>query len=296
MKKSLRNILAAMAFAVCATASADDYNRLFIIGEATPGGWSLDDAQALLAKPSTPNVYTGTLFLKNTGDFKFMSVPEWGNLEYGLPTDATNPVSGDFKLASGNNDEGYLKLSVATTANYYIEIDTENMTGSITLSPYQSSNIEYTSLYLIGDATKGGWSADAGTPLYQSKDTPYVYSNEVELKNGTFKIFHAVKGAGSFDSKYYFFRDADNAGKISTDGTGDLQWSIDNEGFYNVTVDTNNDTIDIAFVGTDSIVDIIASDDDTTAVYYNLQGQKVANPNRGVYIKVAGNKAEKIVI
>lgn len=34
---------------------------------------------------------------------------------------------------------------------------------------------------------------------------------------------------------------------------------------------------------------------DATPVYYNLQGQKVENPDKGIYIKVTGNKAEKIL-
>lgn len=35
---------------------------------------------------------------------------------------------------------------------------------------------------------------------------------------------------------------------------------------------------------------------DATVSYYNLQGQKVANPGRGVYIKVKGSKREKVIL
>ena len=31
------------------------------------------------------------------------------------------------------------------------------------------------------------------------------------------------------------------------------------------------------------------------AVYYNLQGVRVANPENGIFIKVAGNKVEKVI-
>ncbi len=43
-------------------------------------------------------------------------------------------------------------------------------------------------------------------------------------------------------------------------------------------------------------VEAIAADANTEAVYYNMQGVKVANPTNGLYIKVAGNKAVKVVL
>jgi hypothetical protein len=31
-------------------------------------------------------------------------------------------------------------------------------------------------------------------------------------------------------------------------------------------------------------------------IYYNLQGQRVKNPDRGIYIRVRGNRADKVVL
>ena len=36
--------------------------------------------------------------------------------------------------------------------------------------------------------------------------------------------------------------------------------------------------------------------DAATAVYYNLQGMKVANPENGIFVKVQGNKAVKVIL
>lgn len=44
------------------------------------------------------------------------------------------------------------------------------------------------------------------------------------------------------------------------------------------------------------ISDIEAEDNSTEAVFFNLQGQKVANPAAGLYIKVQGNKATKVIV
>lgn len=46
----------------------------------------------------------------------------------------------------------------------------------------------------------------------------------------------------------------------------------------------------------DSALGNIAVDENAPVVYYNLQGAKVANPSNGLYIRVQGNKAEKVVL
>ena len=43
-------------------------------------------------------------------------------------------------------------------------------------------------------------------------------------------------------------------------------------------------------------VENIEIDNNAPAVYYNLQGVKVANPENGVFIKVQGNKASKVLV
>lgn len=48
------------------------------------------------------------------------------------------------------------------------------------------------------------------------------------------------------------------------------------------------------WMGISEVEEVLAVDE-SEAVYYNLQGQKVANPDKGIYIKVVGNKAVKVV-
>ena len=45
----------------------------------------------------------------------------------------------------------------------------------------------------------------------------------------------------------------------------------------------------------ESGVESVLAADDSQAVYFNLQGQRVANPDRGIFIKVAGGKAVKVL-
>lgn len=65
-------------------------------------------------------------------------------------------------------------------------------------------------------------------------------------------------------------------------------------GSYDVTWDYNTLTVTFAPAG-DSLVEGIAADE-VEAVYYNLQGVKVANPVNGIYVKVMGKKATKVAV
>lgn len=299
MKNLFKNLLLAGVMLTSVAANADDSGRLFIVGDATPYGWDLDMAQCLMSTPETPSTYTGTLYLEGgeNNTFKFMEAHEWGSTEYGIADKAA--VSGEFQLVSGTYDDGYSQIYVAESGNYYITVDTKSLTCDITRSDYQESEIKCTALFLVGDATPGGWSVEDGTPLYQSATAPYEYSATVALKSdGSFKIATALRGAGSWDAKYYYFRDTDNAGKISTDSTDDRQWSVSEDGNYTVTVNTIADTISIERNNsqTTGIEDVTISDvEDATPVYYNLQGIKVSNPSNGIFIKVAGNNVSKVI-
>ena len=61
---------------------------------------------------------------------------------------------------------------------------------------------------------------------------------------------------------------------------------------YKVTIDLNANTITISESTAVEGIEI----EEGEAVYYNLQGVKVANPENGVFIKVQGNKASKVLV
>ena len=61
---------------------------------------------------------------------------------------------------------------------------------------------------------------------------------------------------------------------------------------YKVTIDLNANTITISESTAVEGIEV----EEGEAVYYNLQGVKVANPENGVFIKVQGNKASKVLV
>lgn len=281
--------------------------NLWIIGSAVPEGWSQDGATALLSQPGT-QLYTGTIFLKATytdngeekdASFKFFKELNGynGEQQVGASSD-TNPYvvtpGTEIPLAGGTSDNEFAQLKVPEDGNYYISVDLETMKAEIVKSAYQDTEINYCSLFMIGSIYDPQYGFDESIPLYQQKDTPYEYSATSELKAGSFKIATNLKGARGWDQKYFYFMDPNDPDKMVLNQDGDHQWSIQNAGDYTVTANTKDNTISIKST-VSSVVSSIATDN-APAVYYTLDGVKVNNPAKGLYIVKQGSKVSKVIL
>lgn len=68
---------------------------------------------------------------------------------------------------------------------------------------------------------------------------------------------------------------------------------VTSKGTYKVTVDWEAMTVKLS---KDTGVEGIAVSEDVEIQWYNLQGQRVDNPSNGVFIRVIGNNAEKVML
>ncbi len=65
---------------------------------------------------------------------------------------------------------------------------------------------------------------------------------------------------------------------------------------FTTTATTNIETITVNYELAGSGVEDIIANDNAPVEYYNLQGVRVANPENGLYIRVQGNKASKVLV
>ncbi|MBD5316783.1 MAG: hypothetical protein HDS11_03835 [Bacteroides sp.] len=65
-------------------------------------------------------------------------------------------------------------------------------------------------------------------------------------------------------------------------------------GYYTVSIPERNCEINIA--DSNSGISTITADDSAEAEYYDLQGRRITNPSAGIYVKVAGGVAEKVIV
>ena len=87
---------------------------------------------------------------------------------------------------------------------------------------------------------------------------------------------------------------------ISTGSISGTTWmpsTATNTVTFGKTATGDNPAIDTmkVYYNVDSGVEEVLAADDSEAVYFNLQGQKVNNPERGIFVKVVGGKAVKVV-
>lgn len=132
-----------------------------------------------------------------------------------------------------------------------------------------------------------------------------IYTGEFEFEakeNNSFRFYSKLDGwdnssiGASQDDKLNPFTFTDNVyeGEIFIGGKGNWQLPDDFAGKVKMTVNLNDKNIKLeAETKQDSIEAIEA--ENAEAVYYNLQGVRVANPENGIFIKVAGNKVEKVI-
>ena len=154
-------------------------------------------------------------------------------------------------------------------------------------------------LYLIGDVNENYWDTNTSLPMTYANGV-YTIEN-VEIKdtfegNGFFS-FVTVQGT-SWDAvnagKRYGAQTSDEAIALNVATTMSENWNAWKlpVGVYNFTVDLNAMTVTVSNGSGVEGIEVEAGE----AVYYNLQGVKVANPENGVFIKVQGNKASKVLV
>ena len=149
-------------------------------------------------------------------------------------------------------------------------------------------------LYMVGH--DNNWDP-ANPTVIAMTETAGVYEAVLTFANKEFK-FSEVKGTwDEFNAKAICIaNDAtvalDQATPLYKYAGSNCKAAVEAGKAYKVTIDLNENTITISEnVGIEGI-----EVEEGEAVYYNLQGVKVANPENGVFIKVQGNKASKVLV
>lgn len=170
-------------------------NTLFLVGNATQGGWNnpvpVPSQQFSKLDETT---YAGVFEL--IGGNQYLVLPENGNWDkkYSIENNQLPGVdmSGDFGF---NLDANF----VAPANSGWYKIILNFQTGKYSLIPYEG-NLP-TELYIVGDATPGGWNNPVPIP---SQQLTALNSSEFEITldlNGG-KSYLLLPVNGSWDNKY----------------------------------------------------------------------------------------------
>ena len=292
LKTFTKSILCCALFVVGAL-SAKAADRLVIVGDATWGGWNLGQSTVMQKSDENADVFKATVHLDANKEFKFLTELGWGNLEYRAGASSVTLQSGvEAPLFSSEDEPTDGKFFVSESANYDIVCNLATKRVVVTKAAYQTTALKHTALWMIGSATKGGWSIGEGTIMKADATNPAKFSARTELKAGELKFGTNVYAG--FDQMFYL-RDLSDEGKIVFGGA-DNKWNITEEATYDVTVDVAAMTVSFTKVDPTAISTVVETANNTPAVYYTLSGVKVEKPVAGVYVKRQGGKSVKVVV
>ena len=285
------------------TATVDNFKGLWQF--ASPEGCTVTESNVELPEPMPTNGYM-LGYTSAAMQCQLMTLQE-------VTFEEATPVSNTAFTGTLENEdepEGFV------TANFYNQFKIEsvepgiyNVTAYVSVRQNSDSDpvqiqffpiayepvepVEF-SLYIAGEFNN--WDYDNAPKMEFDGVETYTYTAEF---NGE-KAF-AISEALGEDFKWMTYMTEDGTVKVGEtttldydyDGIGKITFEGAN-GEYKITVVKGDEGMTLNVTSTSGIADIEAAD--TEARYFNLQGVEVANPATGVYIRVAGGKATKVLV
>lgn len=219
-------------------------DNLFLVGDATQGGWN-NPVPTPSQKFTKLDKFTFGGIFQLTGGNKYLFLPtngDWGH-KYAVANAGAAGMreGGDFIVDSGQDIPAPL-----ASGTYKIVVDF--VKGKYTVTPVANSELPPTNLYIVGDATVGGWNNPVPVPTQQfTQVSSGAFEISVPLSNG--KKYLLLPQNGSWDHKFAI-ANADSptvklGGKLVADSGVDIP-APDEAGTYRISVEFINKTYKVS--------------------------------------------------
>jgi hypothetical protein len=222
-----------------ATAATPPYTQLWIVGDATPNGWDINNPNQMRVDSSNLWMFSYNEVL-NAGEFKIpVATGNWGTDYYMPPVNHPALTSTSVQFVPGGSPDN--KWQITNPGPYKISLNTQN--NSISIKPFTP----YTQIWMVGDATPVGWNINSPQPMTPVAGDPYKFQYVGPMNAGEFK-FPLSTGNWGCD---YFMPVIDQSGPGSTQmkfiagGSPDNKWRLTQAGNYQITIDQLRETISI---------------------------------------------------
>ena len=156
-------------------------STLYMVGDATPNGWSIDAPTPFTATEADPLVFTWEGAL-NPGEMKLCLVTGSWDAPFIRPINNGDKIGRDaiadkkFDMHAGDPDN---KWKITDAGIYSLTFDLRNWTYSSVFVGQQSAPekepIAADALYIVGDATPNGWNIDSPNQLEKKSDYIFIY-------------------------------------------------------------------------------------------------------------------------
>jgi hypothetical protein len=216
---------------------------LFIVGDATTGGWA-NPVPVPAQQLTKMDEFTFGIIVNLNAGMHYLLLPTNGSWDHKYAiADKTNPAfqAGGDLIPDGKDDIP----APAATGLYKIIVNF--VTGTYSVTPFAGADITPAGLFIVGDATDGGWSNPVPVPAQQfTRNGANGYEITVNLAGGKHYLFLPTNG--SWDHKYAVGDnskpEAKEGAKLVVDGGQDVP-SPDESGTYKIIVEFVNQTYNV---------------------------------------------------
>jgi len=167
--------------------NAPQFDKIWIVGDASPSGWNIDTPIALTQDAENPFIFTLECLLKE-GNFKFLAgaTGDWCGDWYRPLVDNQGLTETGMEQNSGCDKDYKWKVTSATAGRYKIILNTSNNT----------IKFEPVNVYLIGDATPNQWNMGSLEPM-QKNGSIYTWTGPITAGEFKFTKFNTDWCAGT---------------------------------------------------------------------------------------------------
>lgn len=215
------------------------YSRLWIIGDAIPTGWNIDNPAEMRVDESNKFIFTYNEIL-SAGEFKIPVSTGDFNTDYYMPLVNHQDISETgVQLVPGGNPD--YKWQITEPGPYKIKLNIQ--IPSIEIKKF----VPYEKIYMVGDATPVGWNIDNPYELTRNPNNIYEFWYEGHMSAGEFK-FPVETGdwGGDFFMPVFPYQDLDKTEmKFVPGGQPDNKWRITEPGNYRIVINQLYETISI---------------------------------------------------
>ena len=258
---------------------------LYLIGDATSAGWSLENAPMMTEKETNVFEWTGDLKI---GELKFLRQNDAWIPSYGPVTVDEPMVEGTVGLQFRETDEEGTdhKFKVTACGWYTLKVDLNDTT--LTVSVFYPE-----SMFIIGPAV-GGWSWDDNGKTMSVTDRG-IFTWKGSLVAGEFKFFEqkdfgATAYGANIDATEVIIPGEYEVEKLGSD---DKKFNA-TEGCVKLTLDLKQMKLIAETDSTTSLENV--TEDGRIFIYYNMQGMVCPRMEKGgIYIIKQGSKTTKVV-
>lgn len=219
--------------------------NLYMVGDATPNGWDAQLATRLTPHPDSIGVFTYEGVLSR-GEFKFLLTPGiWLPCYVRDEQDSTQMI-----LREKEDEYPDFKWEISHKSNYRLVINTNELT--LTMIDLGGDFVEpvYDHVYMIGDATIGGWSWDNVTEMSVDGTDFNCFVYEGTLFQGEIKFPIEIKH--DWSGLFLMAPQADcppsENGTYLVQNQPDYKWVIPTTGTWRIVIHADLQTISFTLI------------------------------------------------